>query len=267
MHLPETIEPVMTAMPVKAVLFDLDDTLWSVVPVIIRAEQELFDWLEQHVPGVAASWTIDSMRARRMELMKQTPRYAIDLNGLRHAVLCEALLASGEDPGAAQHAMQVFIKARNAVTPFDDVLPVLERLRAGAQVRLGVLTNGTADLQAIGMAHYFDVVIAAHQFGRAKPDPAIFLAACRQLGLAPAQVVYVGDDPALDVEGAKNAGLQTVWMRRADLPSVRSMPEHIVPDAVCATLHELEAWLGQRIMVAAPLASRIDRSGPADRTN
>lgn len=239
---------MMKPVAIRAVLFDLDDTLWSVVPVIQRAEVLLFDWLAEHAPGVAAAWTVESMRTRRLALMRDEPRYAIDLNGLRHAVLREALHASGEDPAAAELAMEIFVAARNAVSPFDDVLPVLARLREQAGLKLGVVTNGSANLQTIGMAQYFDVCIAAHQFGSAKPDPAIFLAACSALELAPAEVVHVGDDPALDIEGAGKAGLQTVWMQRAELSPPRAMPGHIVPDTTCVNLHELEAWLSERIM-------------------
>ena len=50
---------------IKAVLFDLDDTLWPIVPVIVRAERLLFDWIREHAPGVAASYSIEEMRARR----------------------------------------------------------------------------------------------------------------------------------------------------------------------------------------------------------
>ena len=48
--------------PIQAVLFDLDDTLWPIVPVIRHAEQTLHDWLLQHVPAVAEQWSIESLR-------------------------------------------------------------------------------------------------------------------------------------------------------------------------------------------------------------
>jgi putative hydrolase of the HAD superfamily len=48
----------------------------------------------------------------------------------------------------------------------------------------------------------------------AKPDGRIFAAAARRLGLAPAQVLHVGDDAALDVLGALGAGMQAVWVNR-----------------------------------------------------
>lgn len=231
---------------IKAVLFDLDDTLWPIVPVIVRAESILFDWLTVHAPKVAQQVTIEELRKRRRVLLEENPHYAIDLRALRHAALCEAFTGCGEDLAKVDCAMAIFSEARNAVTPFDDVLPTLARLQE--RFALGSVSNGVADLDAIGLAHYFQTSIAAHSFGTSKPDPAIFHAACTALHVAPAEAVYVGDDPALDVEGAQQAGLRAVWMNRSALEPRRIMPDHIEPDAVCTTLYELDEWLTGRIM-------------------
>jgi putative hydrolase of the HAD superfamily len=232
----------MTILPIKAVLFDLDDTLWPIVPVITQAETVLYEWLKTHAPAVTRRFTIESLRARRAELMAMHPRYRIDLWALRHTTLYEALNSSGEDAAKADLAMAVFADARNAVTPFEDVLPSLARLNG--KVALGSISNGFADLHAIGIAHHFQVSVAAHRCGIAKPDPAIFKLACDAMHIAPAEAVYVGDDLLLDVEGAQKAGLRAVWMNRF----ARTAPDHIQPDAVCITLKELEQWLTGRIM-------------------
>jgi len=236
----------MSSPRIKAVLFDLDDTLWPIVPVIKRAETILFDWLAVHAPEVARLHTIEGLRERRMELAKTDPRFRYDLTALRRTGLEEAFRAAGADPGRVHDAMAVFIRARNEVEPFEDVLPMLARL--SALVKVGSVTNGAADLEVIGMASHFHVSIAAHAMGCAKPDPAIFHAACDALDVAPAETVYVGDDPVLDVEGARNAGLQAVWLNRTELFPDRSCPPHIRPDAICRTLHELDDWLADRIV-------------------
>jgi 2-haloalkanoic acid dehalogenase type II len=240
--------------PIKAVLFDLDDTLWPIVPVIMRAEVILFDWLGTHAPGVVQQVTIDSLRARRAALMATNPRYAFDLSSLRHAALTEVFISSGEDTAKVDHAMAVFTKARNAVELFDDVQPALARLTR--RFTLGSISNGAADLETIGLAHHFRISVAAHRFGRAKPDPAIFHTACDALGIAPAEAAYVGDDPLLDVEGAQKAGLRGIWINRSGADSNRVLPEHIRPDAICTTLYELEHWLSERIMSVSPPSAR-----------
>ncbi len=228
-------------MRIKAVLFDLDDTLWPIMPVIRRAEDVLFAWLQTHVPAVASRFTVEGLRERRRLLLEQNPHYRLDLAKLRHAGLTEAFVACGEDCAKVDLAMAVFSKARNDVTPFDDVVPALEKLQQ--RFYLGSVSNGVADLEMIGLAKYFRASIAAHSFGTAKPDAAIFHAACDALGVAPVEAVYVGDDPFLDVEGAQRAGMRAVWMNRTGLESAFKLPEHIRPDAIFATMHELHQWL------------------------
>ncbi|GAC1411414.1 MAG: HAD family hydrolase [Burkholderiaceae bacterium] len=222
---------------IKAVLFDLDDTLWPIEPVIRRAEHILHLWLQEHVPAVSQRWSIERLRERRSTLMQENPNFQIDLWALRHAGLTEAFIACNANHAMVEDAMAVFARARNAVTLFDDVLPSLARL--SRRFRLGSISNGFADLHAIGLAPLFTTSIAAHSYGRAKPDPAIFHAACMSLGIAPAEAVYVGDDLTLDVEASQAAGLRGVWMNRFD----RVLPETVMPDATCRDFLELEGWL------------------------
>jgi HAD superfamily hydrolase (TIGR01549 family) len=233
----------LSQQPIKAILFDLDDTLWPVTPVLVNAESVLYAWLTENLPGVTQKFTKEQLRELRAEILLTDARYQIDLWSLRHAMLTHACHLTGEDKTQVDQAMAIFTVARNAVTPFDDVLPGLARLRE--RFTVGSISNGFADLQTIGLAHHFETSIAAHQFGRAKPDPAIFLAACDALGVTPQQTIYVGDDPILDVQASKNAGLIAVWMNRFN----RTLPAYIVPDAICTTLHELDEWLTARIMI------------------
>jgi putative hydrolase of the HAD superfamily len=226
---------------VKAVLFDLDDTLWPIEPVIARAEQLLFDWLRDHAPAVTRQFTIESLRQQRLDLVASNPVFKFDLWQLRHAALTSAFKSVGEDPGKVDAAMAVFSEARHAVTPFADVEPALTRLRLHQRLLLGTVSNGFADLGKIGLAQHFQVSIAAHRFGRGKPDPAIFHAACSALNVAPEETVYAGDDPMLDVVGAQQAGLQAVWINRFE----RVLPAGVSAQASCTSLHELEAWLEQ----------------------
>ncbi|WP_433693222.1 HAD family hydrolase [Herbaspirillum seropedicae] len=225
------------ASPIQAVLFDLDDTLWAIEPVLVRAETLLYDWLRQHAPAVAAAHTIASLRERRLALMQTDPAYRINLWKLRHTALSEVFREHDVDLALVDPAMALFSEARSTVALFDDVEPALLRLKG--KLTLGSVSNGFADLERIGLAGHFGVSIAAHRFGRAKPDPAIFHAACEALQVAPGATVYVGDDPLLDVQGAQQAGLKAVWMNRFG----RVLPEGIRPDAVCRDLHELHDWL------------------------
>jgi putative hydrolase of the HAD superfamily len=229
----------MNAHPFKAILFDLDDTLWPIAPVIAQAEVTLHAWLAEHAPKVAQQFSIEVLRARRMALLEQHPHLHFNLARLRRMGLEAAFAEAGEDAAHIEGAMRHFAQARNAVTPYDDVLPGLLKLKE--KLVLGTVTNGNADLEVVGLAHHFKISLAACDFGTAKPDPAIFRAACDALGVAPQETVYVGDDLKFDVEGAQKAGLRAVWMNRNG--STAHLEHGICPDAICASLDELLVWL------------------------
>jgi putative hydrolase of the HAD superfamily len=223
----------------KALLFDLDDTMWPIGPVIAQAEQSWHDWLALHAPRVAARFSIDELRQRRLALLEQQPELVADLMLLRRLGLQAAFEQAGEDSVHIDGAMAHFMAGRNTVTLYDDVAPVLELLKQ--HVELGVITNGNADLDVIGLSHHFRYTLSAARFGRAKPDPAIFLAACAAMGVAPHEAAYVGDDLRLDVQGAQRAGLRAVWMNRGG--GEAHLEAGIAPDAICSTFDQLLAWL------------------------
>ena len=230
---------IMTRRPPLALLFDLDDTLWPIGPVIAAAELSWHAWLAEHAPGVTQQYTIAELRARRMALLERQPELVTDLYRLRRLGLEAAFAETGEDPAHIDGAMQLFHQLRNAVTPFDDVPAALVTLQG--MLRLGVITNGNADLEVIGLHHHFEYTLASARFGRAKPDPAIFLAACEAMGLAPQDVVYVGDDLRLDVQGAQGVGMRAVWMNRSG--SNAHLEAGITPDAICSSFDDLLHWI------------------------
>jgi FMN phosphatase YigB (HAD superfamily) len=151
--------------------------------------------------------------------------------------------------------MTLFSKARNTVTLFDDVLPALDQLRK--HWALGSVTNGTTDLSMTALPPYFKTSIASYRFGAAKPEPAIFNAACAELGLQPADIVYVGDDPFFDVLGPKQIGMHAVWMNRFD----REYDGDVTPDGQCTNLFELLDWLNTHTNVVP--AHELVASKPA----
>ncbi len=222
-------------------LLDLDETLWPVAPVIQHAESALYDWMAVHTPSVVQLYSIEQLRASRNALIKTNPRFEYDLWALRHTLLSNVFTELGEDPEKAHHAMAVFANARNQVTLYDDVIPALSQL--SEHVVLGSISNGFADLQAIGISSYFKVSLAAHSFGCAKPDPRIFMAACTELNLTPDQVMVVGDDLLLDVHGAQQVGMQGVWINRHHVDLQQTHYGHVRPDAIIDNLHDVIKYL------------------------
>lgn len=224
-------------MPIKALIFDLDDTLWPVAPVIMQAEAILHAWMAVHVPQVVATYSVEDLREKRQALVATNPRFSYDLWALRHSLLRQVFIELEADPLHADAAMQIFAEARNRVSLYADVMPALPQL--GERFVLGSISNGFADLQAIGLAQHFSVSLAAHSFGCAKPDPRIFLAAAEHLNLRSNELMYVGDDLRLDVQAAQAVGMQAAWMNRHGVTLDLNATPKIQPDLIVRDLHDL----------------------------
>lgn len=210
---------------VAVVCLDLDDTLWAVGPVLERAEQVLYDWLRAHGPRITERHDLASMRDLRARIAAEYPDMRHDLTYLRRQALLRHAQEAGYPETVADAAFEVFFAARNRVEPFAEVVAALARL--GGRYRLMSLSNGNADLRLIGLAQYFEHSLAAREARAAKPDRRIFEALLERACVEPQEVVYVGDDPHADVEGARRAGLRAVWMDRFD----RHWPDELEPPA------------------------------------
>jgi putative hydrolase of the HAD superfamily len=206
----------------RAICFDLDNTFWDVVPVIQRAEHELHEWLTAHYPDAVAGDGIEALRRDREAVAQAYPGQQHDVSFLRQEALRRRLVAAGHPTEVAAAAFNVFYAARNRVVLYADVGPALQRL--GSRYRLMTLTNGNADLTRIGIAHHFECSLTAADAGCAKPDERIFSVLLRRAGLKPDEVLYVGDEPQVDIVGAHGAGLAAAWINRGRRPWPAELP-------------------------------------------
>lgn len=229
-------------MTLRLITFDLDDTLWDVAPVLQAAEAGLLAWLASHAPllGEEAS---ARLQHHRQWLLAQEPGLKGRISELRRRVLRHSLqeagYAEGEARQLAQAAFEHFLAARQQVTLFPEVRPTLTHL--AGHFTLGVLTNGNADVQRIGIAGYFDFACSAEQLGVSKPDPRAFHAALARAGVPAQAAVHVGDHPRDDIQGAQDAGLRAIWVN----PQGKDWDGAGQPDAQIASLAELPALLAR----------------------
>ena len=198
---------------IAAVVFDLDDTLWPIAPVILRAEKAMAGWIRDNAPEVAARWDVNTLKLLRASLVAANPAIAKDVMALRRGTILAAFGECGGSQTQAEEAFEFFRSERQKVEFYPDALPALERL--SKRFRLGVISNGFASVEAIGIAHHFETVVSAHEVGTSKPDPLIYQACIERMGLAPERMLYVGDDPANDIIGPQTAGLNAAWINRA----------------------------------------------------
>ena len=104
--------------------------------------------------------------------------------------------------------------------------------------------------------------IAARHVGALKPDPAIFRKVIEGTDLEPHEVVYVGDDPELDVEGARGAGMQAIWVDRERAANGRRR-SHPRPHTVAVAGRAVELFVSAR-RIQAPTCAPHCNSACAD---
>jgi putative hydrolase of the HAD superfamily len=101
---------------------------------------------------------------------------------------------------------------------YDDVLPVLEKLRHSH--RLGIISNWDGRLRRVlahlGIADWFDPVVISSEHGSDKPSRLLFHRALELAGVNPADALHVGDDPECDWRGAAGAGMAAFELRRPE---------------------------------------------------
>jgi putative hydrolase of the HAD superfamily len=218
-------------MRILALTLDLDDTLWPVLPALECADRELDAYLRTHHPDVATRWPIPAMRQLRAQVAAERLDLAHDFTTQRHLTMQRAFAACGLADAPIEALWEVYYAARNRVELFADALPALERITARWPV--ASLTNGNADLERIGIRAHFHCHVCARDTGVGKPDARIFQAAAERLGVAPQDILHVGDDPGLDVCGARDAGLRTAWINREHKPwpaELGAPPDLDLPD-------------------------------------
>lgn len=155
-----------------------------------------------------------------------------------------ALLAGVRAPvGLHESVIDVLWEAHGRVglwnSPVDGAPAVVRDLKRRG-LRLGVVSNAEGrverDLCSAGYEGLFEAVVDSHIVGVEKPDPAIFRIAVERMGVRAESCVFVGDVPAIDVAGARAAGIAPVLLDRFDL-----YPEADAPRL--RSLAELPAWL------------------------
>lgn len=98
-------------------------------------------------------------------------------------------------------------------------------------------------MERLGLARRTDCLFVSETFGGKKPSRAIFEAAAAHLGLPSAQILFVGDNPAVDILGAQAAGMKAAWVHRN-----QPWPQELdgQPDFMIGSISELAAILGLR---------------------
>lgn len=259
---------------VKAIIFDLDDTLlWdkksvemafrktcelaerksgadcSELEAAVRSEAiELYSGYETYdftkmigINPFEGLWGTFDDEGTDFQLMKEiVPEY-------RRKAWTRGLKKVGvNNPELGRKLAEYFPQARKeSPVVYDETFDVLDQLAGRFQLLL--LTNGSPGLQQTKLevtpeiAPYFDHIIISGAFGKGKPDPSIFEFALSKAGLAPDEALMVGDNLMTDIIGAEKAGIRSVWVNREG----KASHDSIIPTYEIQHLEELLQILEQ----------------------
>jgi putative hydrolase of the HAD superfamily len=227
-----------------ALFFDIDDTLFStsdfaasarresvraMIKVGLQAEEqqclnELYEVIREFGPNFPSHFE---------KLLLRYPEE--NLSGVNPAIIC----ASG---------VVAYHKTKNSeLRPYPDVLEAFELLNSRG-LRIGIITAGLAAKQAeklvlLDLLNHIDprAIFITDQVGIGKPNPKLYLTACRSLGLETSRCMYVGDRPVDDIDPAGSVGMVTVLNRRVSKPISQSGTR--LPDYQIYNFHDLLAIL------------------------
>ncbi|GAA1606516.1 HAD family hydrolase [Kribbella sancticallisti] len=204
----------------KAVIFDLDDTLFDHTT---SATAAIHAWVPQ-LGGTPTDELVAQWFVIEQHNFDQWLAGALTHQEQRRGRLRDFLPLVGQPvPADDDELDQVFTGFLDSYqaswSAFPDARPALEVARSNGW-RIGVLTNGStrqqnAKLEAIGLAELVDVVSTSEQLGFSKPAPQAYQLTCEALGVNPADTLMIGDNLELDVVGAHAAGLSAEHLDRA----------------------------------------------------
>ncbi len=236
-------------MTPRAIFFDMDDTLLDTSGGVADSWRTVCQAFAPQL-GCDPEDLNTAIRHQMMEFWKDeaaVEHWRTRLHDARTHNVRQALAAKGLNSELAPRISHGYWEEQsNRMKLFDDALETLDRLR-DAGFRLGLLTNGPAEMQRWKLARFpiaerVDVVVIEGEFGYGKPDARVFQHALASVGADPQQAWHVGDNLYADIRGAQGAGIHATWIHRDRLELKDDAPA--VPDRVIGHLAELREALG-----------------------
>lgn len=209
-------------MGLKAVLFDLDDTLYgSFGACDAYAYEQLAIWAEQEL-GISGEDFAQAFYENRQRLSRQQP----GMPPIHDRVLFAQGALERLGCNAIRHARRAHRVYWDAVLEKMELRPgvteLLDDLRQ-AGVKTAVCTDMLADIQMekleyLGLADRIDYLVSSEEAGMDKPGAPIFWLALQKCGCLPHEAVMVGDNFRHDIQGAMDVGVAGIWLNWTGLP-------------------------------------------------
>jgi putative hydrolase of the HAD superfamily len=224
----------------RAIVFDLDDTLYPERDYVFSGFQAVALWADDHLgipteQGVAELRHLFERGARGDTFNRWLAKYNLTNEDLVHRMV------------------DVYREHHPVLTPFPEVPDLLTLLQR--HYYLGLVSDGYLSVQqrkltALGLSHYFDAIVFSDEWGRAawKPNVRPFETILQRLTVEATKSIYVGDNPTKDFFGARQIGMFTVWVQWSGGEYIELSPptaQH-APHLIVTSVKELEHFVSDK---------------------
>ncbi len=224
---------------IKAVVFDMDDTLYPESAYVRSGFRAVANWAAD-----TYQWPADDSYTMLTTLFDQ---------GVRGDTFNHWLAAYGHDtPDVVAECVRVYRDHQPTLTPYEDIPALLRDLKPLYKIGLvsdGFLMAQQAKFAALALVDWFDVLVFSDQWGRDawKPSTRPFEEVLRLLGVTGPQAVYIGDNPTKDFFGARQVGMKTLWYRHEGGVYADKQPPTDAhhPDGILMSYQDLQHTLEQ----------------------
>lgn len=234
---------------IKAISFDLDDTLYSNKPVMQVIEKKMIAYFDDLLYSTSHRFIKPDICFNhqywfefRQQAIKQNPELKHDVVRVRLVTYRKGFeslgFASSDALKMAQEALDYFISLRSNFTVPQESIKLLATL--SRKYPLVAISNGNVDAKAIGIDHYFTHIYHAGWQSsttllKQKPSGDMFAVACQDLGILPDELLHVGDCGRADIQGALAFGCQAAWLSCYDV----GQPIRVIPHLELTSISQL----------------------------
>ncbi len=198
-------------MNTKAVIFDLDDTLYPEVSYCLSGYKAAAKYIAENY-GEDADAVYEELEGLFREDARMVFNRYLEAHNISYV------------KDDVMSLIKVYREHMPDISFHKDALPAVKALKERG-IKTGILSDGFAAAQrhkceALRAEEFFDIVVLTDEIGKDreawKPSPAGFELICKKFGVVPEEVIYVGDNPKKDFYVNKTAGVRTARITRAD---------------------------------------------------
>ncbi|NUF27390.1 5-amino-6-(5-phospho-D-ribitylamino)uracil phosphatase YigB [Gilliamella sp. ESL0254] len=228
---------------IKALTFDLDDTLYDNSMIVEKAEEEMIKTLQGYEQ--LRTLTISEYFAEKHAVLVSDPEIYHDVIVWRIQTI-KSLLSKTNIPvqkfaDVIDESIACFNFWRHKIQVPESTHILLSKL--ATKYPLAVITNGNVDVNQIGLGDYFQFSLRGGEHGRSKPFPEIFELACHKLAIPSHHILHVGDNLLTDVNGAINNGFLACFINIYERDILQLDDARCVPHIEITQLPELDNLL------------------------